>query len=104
MLGSEHVGPEVWASGGRYRGENLGHAGANDEGCRRSVEGRAWKNSDRTEHADDDPPNGHDSGPTCIQTIAEETKIWSVEHLEAARVVFSHVVIPVTTLWTVRRH
>ena len=39
MLGSEHVGPEVGASGGRYRGEDLGHAGADDECCRRQSRG-----------------------------------------------------------------
>ena len=37
-MGSEHVGPEVGAPRGRYRGENLGHAGADDECCRWSVE------------------------------------------------------------------
>ena len=26
-----------------------------------------------TEHADDDPPNGHDAGPTCVEAIGEET-------------------------------
>ena len=38
MLGSEHVGPEVGTSRGRYRGEDFGHAGADDECCRWSVE------------------------------------------------------------------
>ena len=38
VLGSEHVGPEVRASRGGDGGEDLGHAGADDECCRWSVE------------------------------------------------------------------
>lgn len=38
MLGSEHVGPEVGTSRGRYGGEDLGHAGAYNECYGWSVE------------------------------------------------------------------
>lgn len=38
VLRGKHVGPEVGASRGRYGGEDLGHAGADDECCRWSVE------------------------------------------------------------------
>lgn len=73
MLGSEHVGPEVGTSRGRYGGEDLGHAGAYDECYGRSVEVVASKDRDHTEGADDDPPDGHDSGPTRVEAIGEET-------------------------------
>ena len=34
---------------------------------------RYGQNSHHTEHADNDPPNGHDSGPACVEAIEEET-------------------------------
>lgn len=73
MLRSEHVGPEVGTSGGGYGGEDLGHAGADEECCRWSVAVQEQWDSDHTKHADDDPSDGHDSGPTCIEAIGEET-------------------------------
>lgn len=38
FLRRQHVSPEVGTSRGRYRGEDLCHAGADDECCRWSVE------------------------------------------------------------------
>ena len=73
MLRSEHVSPKVGTSGGWDGRQDLGHAGADEECYRGSagVEG----NEDRvfhTEHADDDPANGHDSGPTRVEAIGKE--------------------------------
>ena len=42
VLRRKHVSPEVGASRGRYRGEDLGHAGTDDECCRWSVEVQIW--------------------------------------------------------------
>ena len=38
VLGGQHVGPEVGTSGGRYCGDDFGHAGTHDECYRWLVE------------------------------------------------------------------